>query len=67
MDGTLRDYLDLNVDESYEKAIRLIQEVKDVNGTFILLWHNETLSDQKRWTGWLPLYHKILDYALNNQ
>ena len=66
MDGTMRDYLELNVDESYEKATKLIQEVKDVNGTFILLWHNETLSDQKRWTGWLPLYHKILEYALND-
>ena len=40
MDGTMRDYLDLNIDESYEKAAKLIQEVKNVNGTFILLWHN---------------------------
>ncbi len=65
MDGTLRDYLDLNIDEAYEKTTKLIQEVKNVNGTFILLWHNETLSDEKRWTGWKALYRKILDYALN--
>ncbi|MBR6439241.1 MAG: polysaccharide deacetylase family protein [Bacteroidales bacterium] len=65
MDGTLRDYLDLNVDESYEKTVKLIQEVKNVNGTFILLWHNETLSDEKRWKGWVALYRRILDYALN--
>ena len=64
MDGTLRDYLELNTDESYEKATRLIDEVKAVNGTFILLWHNETLSDEKRWTGWKALYRKIVDYAL---
>ena len=65
MDGTLRDYLDLDTEESYEKATKLIKEVKDVNGTFILLWHNETLSDEKRWTGWLQLYRRILDYALD--
>ena len=65
MDGTLRDYLELNTDESYEKTAKLIQEVKNVNGTFILLWHNETLSDEKRWKGWVALYRKILDYALN--
>ena len=65
MDGTLRDYLDLNIDESYEKTAKLIDEVKKVNGTFILLWHNETLSDEKRWTGWKALYRKILDYALD--
>lgn len=65
MDGTLRDYLDLNIDESFEKTAKLIQEVKNVNGTFILLWHNETLSDEKRWQGWKALYRKILDYAPN--
>ena len=65
MDGTMRDYLELNVEESYEKATHLIQEVKDVNGTFVLLWHNETLSDEKRWKGWLQLYRRILDYALD--
>ena len=65
MDGTMRDYLELNTDESYEKVTKLIQEVKNVNGTFILLWHNETLSGEKRWEGWITLYRKILDYALD--
>ena len=65
MDGTMRDYLDLNVHESYEKAKKLVDEVKNVNGTFILLWHNETLSGEKRWEGWITLYRKILDYILN--
>ena len=65
MDGTMRDYLDLDVHESYEKAKKLIDEVKNVNGTFILLWHNETLSGEKRWEGWITLYRKILDYILN--
>ena len=65
MDGTMRDYLELSIDESYEKVTKLIQEVKNVNGTFILLWHNETLSGEKRWEGWITLYRKILDYALD--
>ena len=65
MDGTMRDYLDLDVQESYEKAKQLVDEVKNVNGTFILLWHNETLSGEKRWEGWITLYRKILDYILN--
>ena len=65
MDGTLRDYLDLNIEESFEKTAKIIDDVKKVNGTFILLWHNETLSDEKRWTGWKALYRRILDYALD--
>ena len=65
MDGTMRDYLNLDVQESYEKAKKLVEEVKNVNGTFILLWHNETLSGEKRWEGWITLYRKILDYIMN--
>lgn len=65
MDGTMRDYLNLDLQESYEKAKKLVDEVKNVNGTFILLWHNETLSGEKRWEGWITLYRKILDYILN--
>ena len=65
MDGTMRDYLELNTNESFEKAQNLINEVKKVNGTFILLWHNETLSDEKRWKGWRQLYRQILEYALD--
>lgn len=65
MDGTLRDYLNLDRDEALEKVKNLITEVKKVNGTFILLWHNETLSGEKRWEGWITLYRQILDYALD--
>lgn len=66
MDGTLRDYLNLNTEESFEKVEKLIQEVKNVDGTFILLWHNETLSDEKRWVGWKALHRKIIDCALTD-
>ena len=65
MDGTMRDYLDLDVHESFDKAKKLVDEVKKVNGTFILLWHNETLSGEKRWEGWITLYRKILDYVIS--
>jgi len=65
MDGTLRDYLNLNNEDALEKVKKLIAEVKNVNGTFILLWHNETLSDQKRWTGWKAIYNEIVNFALD--
>lgn len=64
MDGTMRDYLNLGIEPSYAMATQLIDEVKKVNGTFILLWHNETLSDEKRWKGWTQLYQRIVDYAM---
>jgi len=64
MDGTLRDYLHLNAEEAISTAETLINSVKAVNGKFILLWHNETLSDQKRWTGWRKVYQNLVEKAL---
>jgi hypothetical protein len=64
MDGTMRDYMNLNREEALSKATEIIHEVKLVNGTFISLWHNETLSDKKRWRGWNEIYRKIIREAL---
>jgi hypothetical protein len=64
MDGTLRDYLKLDAEAALERATALIKTVKAVNGKFILLWHNETLSDQKRWTGWQNVYQTLVEEAL---
>lgn len=65
MDGTMRDYLNLDVDESFELACRLVDEVKSVNGTFIYLTHNETLGGEKRWVGWPEMYEKLIQYCLD--
>lgn len=63
MDGTLRDYLNVSVEESYNIITKVIDEVKKVNGTFCFLTHNETLGGQKRWAGWPDLYRRILEYG----
>lgn len=64
MDGTLKDYMDLSPDEAIDHIKVLIDEVKKVHGTFISLWHNETLSDKKRWKGWLRVYESLLEMAV---
>jgi len=66
MDGTLADYLRLSPDEAYEYIIRLIEEVKAVGGTFMSLWHNESLGGQGQWKGWPEIYEKMIKYALND-
>ena len=63
MDGTARDYLNLDIEATYTLTTQLIDEVKAVDGTFVLLCHNETLSGQKRWIGWPELYRRIIEYA----
>ena len=62
MDGTMRDYLDLDVEASFALAKQLVDEVKAVGGTFIYLTHNETLGGEKRWVGWPEMYRQLLEY-----
>ncbi|MEZ5083728.1 MAG: polysaccharide deacetylase family protein [Bacteroidales bacterium] len=64
MEGTLRDYMNTSADKALEIIKSLIKEVKDVNGTFIPIWHNESLSDKKRWTGWQKVYEEMIETAL---
>ena len=62
MDGTMRDYLNLDLEASLTLACQLVDEVKAVGGTFIYLTHNETLGGEKRWQGWPEMYRSLLEY-----
>ncbi|MDO5314685.1 MAG: polysaccharide deacetylase family protein [bacterium] len=62
MDGTMRDYLNLDLEASYALTTQLIDEVKAVGGTFIYLTHNETLGGVQRWVGWPEMYRRMLEY-----
>ena len=64
MEGTLRDYHNISAYEALKHIKPIIDEVKAVNGTFISLWHNESLSNQKRWIGWHTVYEEMIKLAL---
>lgn len=52
MDGTLNQYMGLTPDESKVVIDSLIEKVKKVKGTFVSLWHNETLGETGAWKDW---------------
>ncbi len=58
MDVTLKEYMGLTPAEAKEKIRGLMEEIKKVGGTFIGLWHNETVSDMGRWKG----YREVFEY-----
>jgi hypothetical protein len=64
MDGTLRDYMELTPTDAKVIISSLIEEVRKVNGTFVSLWHNESLSNEKRWKGWREVYETLIEEAL---
>lgn len=63
MDGTLNQYLRLSPLEAIEYISRLNSEVRKVHGTFISLWHNESLSEMHRWKNWREVYEALLQIA----
>ena len=65
MDTTLNDYMKLTPKQSLGKIRDLKNQVKAVNGTFITLFHNETLSDYQRWKGWKRLYESAIKIAIS--
>lgn len=63
MDGTIHDYMKVEAEGAMNLVRPIINSVKSVGGTLITLWHNETLSDWRRWKGWIPVYEQILKEA----
>jgi len=64
MDGTLFNYMKLAPELAIGIIEKLINEVKSVGGTFIPLWHNQTLNDDGEWKGWLNVYVKMAEMAV---
>ncbi len=67
MDGTLRDYLGLNPLEAMQKIEKIINAVQLVNGTFISLWHNDSLCECNGWQGWRQVYEHLVLLATANR
>lgn len=67
MEGTLKYYMNVHREDAMQKIKPLIDEVKAVNGEFISLWHNDTLSNQKLWLGWQAIYEDMVKYAVETR
>ncbi|MBN8703412.1 MAG: polysaccharide deacetylase family protein [Bacteroidetes bacterium] len=63
MEGTLKYYMNIDSENAMSYIKPLIDNIKAVNGTFISLWHNDTLSDLGIWKGWRSIYEEMVDYA----
>lgn len=59
MDVTLRNYMRLNPEEAKNEILGLMQEVKNVGGTFVSIWHNETVNDWNGWKGYRTVFEEM--------
>ena len=60
MDKTLKSDLKLSREESVSYVLELAQKVKEVNGVFVSIFHNENLTDAFSWKGWRDTYYSLL-------
>ena len=63
MDATLNNYLKIKPNEAMKQVLPLIQETKAVNGNFISLWHNESLSNIWEWKDWQTVFEQVVKAA----
>ena len=64
MEATLKFYMKLSPEEAISVTVNMIEEVKKVNGLFIGLWHNESLSETGIWKGWREVYEFMIREAM---
>lgn len=63
MDATLKYYMKIKPEEAMNYIQPLIDEVRKVNGDFVSLWHNESLSENRIWSGWREVYEQLVRSA----
>lgn len=63
MDSTLNFYMNLSPEDAVKEIAQMVDEVRKVDGTFISLWHNESLSEKWHWKGWSKVYQQLIELA----
>jgi hypothetical protein len=65
MDVSLNQYCGLSCDEALHEIENMMRETAECGGTFMSLWHNESLHDTGRWKGWRDVYLKMTELAVS--
>lgn len=63
MDTTLQKYLKLTPEEGVERYKKLIDSIRQVDGTYCCIVHNQNLCERYGWEGWRSAYEQMLDLA----
>jgi hypothetical protein len=60
MDATLNFYKKIPPAQANAPLKKIIDEVKNVKGNLISIWHNNAVSDHAEWRGWRTVYERFL-------
>jgi hypothetical protein len=65
MEATIKYYFEEGPEKAFDYFKEYIDKVKEHNGTFVSLWHNDSFSEWGIWKGWRPVYEQMIDYAVS--
>lgn len=67
MDVALKNSLKLSPKKAIAEIKQMTDEVRQIGGEMISIWHNESLSDKREWFGWRKVYEKVIEYSSNEK
>jgi hypothetical protein len=62
MDATLFQNKKMSPGESAELIFKIMAEVKRAGGTFMSIWHNTSLLDNKKWNLWREVFESVVKF-----
>ena len=62
MDRSLQKYQGQNIEEAIESIKSMAAICKEVEGNFVILLHNNTLSEYAEWQGWRLVFEQSIKY-----
>ena len=63
-ESCLKYNLKFNPVEALEFSKNFIQKIKDTNGVFVSMFHNESLGEYGEWVGWKTFYEEMVKEAI---
>ncbi len=64
MEGVFKFYKNIPQKDIIDTIKPVIEQIKQTQGTFICLWHNESLGTSKNWQGWRAVYEALIKEAI---
>ncbi|MEM9024825.1 MAG: polysaccharide deacetylase family protein, partial [Bacteroidota bacterium] len=64
MEATFKYYLRVPPEEALDHIRPMVQAVRDVNGSLMCVWHNDSLSNHRIWQGWQGLYEAMVQLSV---
>ncbi len=64
MDSALKDYLKLSISEAESEVKHLVDEVKNVGGNLMCVWHNSSINNMGEWKGWKDILDLTISESL---